>query len=50
MTYRRINFCDRCGKRLERGQWLCGLCRVCEAAAKAPKKPTETVIPKRGLL
>ena len=33
-----------------KGQWLAGLCAACEEAAKAPEKPTETVIPKRGLL
>ena len=35
---------------MEPMQWLVGLCRKCEETAKAPKKPTETVIPKKGLL
>ncbi len=50
MTYRGIDKCDGCGQPLKKGQWLSGLCKACEAAAKAPKEPTEAVIPKRGLL
>ncbi len=51
MTYRGINFCDRCGKRLEDGQWLCGLCKRCEAAAKDAKRPeVETVKSTKGIL
>ncbi len=48
--YHGIDNCDQCGQPLEQGQWLSGFCRACEMAQKAPKKPTETVIPKRGLL
>lgn len=50
MTYRGINFCDRCGRLLESGQWLCGLCHKCEEAAKDARRPVETVKPRRGLL
>ncbi len=51
MTYRGINFCDRCGKRLESGQWLSGLCKACEKAEKPTKgRPVETVTPTRGVL
>ncbi len=50
MTYRGINFCDCCGKRLEEGRWLSGICAKCEEAEKSPKKPAETVTTKKGLL
>ena len=50
MAYKGINFCDRCGEVLERGGWLSGLCKVCEAAAKAVKKPVRVVKPTRGVL
>ncbi len=30
MTYKGINFCDRCGGSLEDGRWLSGICRRCE--------------------
>ena len=47
--YHGIDRCDRCGKALEDGQWLVGLCRGCEAA-KAPKQPVERIKPRKGLL
>lgn len=28
--YRGIDFCDRCGVRLQSGEWLGGLCETCE--------------------
>lgn len=28
--YRGIDFCDRCGTRLQSGEWLGGLCGACE--------------------
>lgn len=33
MAYHGIDKCDRCGKSLEEGQWLVGLCRTCEQKA-----------------
>ncbi len=49
--YYGIDNCDNCGKPIEDGQWLVGLCRACEMAQKAPrKKSVETVKPTRGLL
>jgi len=50
MTYRGINFCDHCGRPLEPMQWLCGLCRACEEAAKDAKRLVETVKPTRTVL
>ncbi|MFQ5848050.1 MAG: hypothetical protein ACE5IQ_10345 [Candidatus Methylomirabilales bacterium] len=42
MPYNGIDKCDQCGKPLEEGQWLIGLCRACErkpvAAGKKGKK------------
>ena len=32
VTYHGIDRCDRCGKPLEDGQWLVGLCQSCEEA------------------
>jgi len=34
MTYHGIDRCDRCGQALEKGQWLLGLCKRCEAKEK----------------
>ena len=48
--YRGIDHCDACGQLLEQMQWLVGLCRACEEAAKQKKKRVEVVKPKRGLL
>ena len=50
MTYKGINFCDECGQRLEDGQWLSGLCRLCEEAQKNRKRPVESVKVRKGLL
>ena len=33
VTYHAIDRCDRCGKPLEDGQWLVGLCQSCEEAS-----------------
>ena len=33
MTFYGIDHCDQCGKPLEAGQGLIGLCRQCEAKA-----------------
>lgn len=38
MTYRGIDRCDRCGKPLEHGQWLSGLCKRCEKAGESHLK------------
>ena len=48
VRYKGITFCDQCGKALEDGQWLVGLCRGCEEA-KAPKRPVETLTPGKAL-
>ncbi len=51
MTYRGIDKCDGCGQPLKKGQWLSGLCKACEGAAKAPKgRPLETLKPRKGLV
>ncbi len=34
VKYRGINFCDNCGKPLEQGRWLAGLCKACEQERK----------------
>ncbi len=34
VTYKGINFCDRCGQTLEEGRWLSGVCGGCEEKAK----------------
>ncbi len=49
MNYHGIDNCDKCAQPLEKGHWLVGLCRACEAA-KAPKRPVEMVKPTRGVL
>ena len=46
--YKGINYCDRCGKLLEHGQWLCGLCKACEK--KANEREARIVKPRKGLL
>ena len=48
MAYKGITFCDNCGKPLERGQWLSGLCRRCEEV-KAPKRPVSSLKPEKAL-
>ena len=40
--------CDECGGPLTEHQYLCGLCRACEEAAKIARRPAETVKPSRG--
>ena len=53
MTYHGIDNCNHCGKPLEQGQWLVGLCRACEQAqekAKRPKRPIEILQPTKGLV
>ncbi len=50
-AYHGIDRCDNCGQPLEKRQSLCGLCKACEAAAKAPKgRPLETLKPRKGLV
>ncbi|MCZ6780060.1 MAG: hypothetical protein O7C73_00270 [Nitrospirae bacterium] len=48
--YYGIDRCDRCGKALEQGQWLVGLCRACEMAPKPKKRPVEILQPTKGLV
>ena len=38
MTYHGIDNCDRCGKSLEDGRWLSGLCKRCEKKMLNEKK------------
>ena len=48
MTYRGIDRCDACGRLLEQGQWLSGLCKRCEKAAR--EREVEILKSKKGLL
>lgn len=49
VAYHGIDRCDACGRPLEQGQWLMGLCRGCEEAAKGSKGfPVETLKPTKG--
>ncbi len=48
--YYGIDRCDRCARPLEHGQWLVGLCRACEQAREAPKRPVETLQPTKRLV
>jgi len=50
VQYHGIDRCDRCGQPLEDGQWLSGLCRVCEEAVRKPTRPVEVVTSRRALL
>ncbi len=51
MTYRGIDRCDRCGKVLEKGRWLSGICAKCEEAEKPTKgRPVENVKSTKGVL
>ncbi len=50
VKYSGIDRCDVCGRPLEEGRSLSGICAKCEAAAKDAKRPVETVKPTRGIL
>ena len=50
VQYHGIDRCDNCGQPLEDGQWLLGLCLVCEQGQKNPKRLVEAVKPGRGVL
>ncbi len=50
VTYHGIDRCDQCGRPLEPGQGLSGLCKRCEETAKIATRPVETVKPTRGIL
>ena len=62
MTYTGIDKCDHCGQPLEQGQWLVGLCALCEQDKNQRRqdqgdlpfsgraiRPWETLKPRRGL-
>lgn len=38
--YRGIDSCDRCGARLQSGEWLGGLCNACEKRVKRTRRAT----------
>ena len=47
MVYSGIDKCDECGRPLEKGQWLVGLCRGCEKAAEGGRATREPVAASR---
>ncbi len=44
VTYSGIDRCDSCGRLLEDGQWLCGLCKRCEQE----RQDAQMAPPRRG--